>query len=138
MITGNPIGITVSTPYATPATDANCAIIEQLTTDSWTVALRHLLVEGKKAVASAQAEGKTALPAEQVTRLLARYDQQITIGFAVYPIRPPIVGHKGRVQQAIATKSVCRLRDFKTPLWRFLTDWRVPFDNNPAERLVRP
>jgi transposase len=31
-----------------------------------------------------------------------------------------------------------RLRDFKTQVWRFLTDWRIPFDNNPAERLVRP
>jgi transposase len=31
-----------------------------------------------------------------------------------------------------------RLRDFKIQVWRFLTDWRIPFDNNPAERLVRP
>lgn len=33
---------------------------------------------------------------------------------------------------------LCRLRDFKTEVWRFLTDWQVPFDNNAAERLVRP
>lgn len=31
-----------------------------------------------------------------------------------------------------------RLRDYKTEVWRFLTDFRVPFDNNLAERLVRP
>jgi transposase len=31
-----------------------------------------------------------------------------------------------------------RLRDFKTDVWRLLTDWQVPFDNNRAERTVRP
>ena len=112
--------------------------VEQLTGDSWTVALRHLLVEGKKAVAHAQAEGKNTLPAEQVNDLLTRYDQQIAAGFAAHPIRPPIAGHKGRTRQPVATNLLIRLRDFKSQVWRFLTDWQVPFDNNPAERLVRP
>ena len=54
------------------------------------------------------------------------------------PGRPPNPGRKGRVKQHEATNLLLRLRDYKTEVWRFLTDWRVPFDNNPAERMVRP
>lgn len=111
---------------------------EQLTGGVWAVELRHLLVEGKKAVAAAQAEGQTALAADKVSDLLSRYDQQIEIGLAQFPIRPHEPGKKGRTEQHTATNLLIRLRDFKTEVWRFLTDWRVPFDNNQAERLVRP
>ncbi|MBK8534438.1 MAG: transposase [Candidatus Competibacteraceae bacterium] len=58
-------------------------------------------------------------------------------GLAAYPVRPPEPGRKGRVKQHEATL-LLRLRDYKTQVWRFLTDWRVPFDNNRAERMVRP
>jgi len=47
-------------------------------------------------------------------------------------------GRKGRVRQEPATNLLRRFRDFRTEVWRFIDDFRVPFDNNPAERLVRP
>ena len=59
-------------------------------------------------------------------------------GLAACPVRPPDLGRKGRVKQQEATNLLLRLRDYKTQVWRFLTDWRVPFDNNLAERQVRP
>ena len=111
---------------------------EQLTGGTWAVELRHLLVEGKKAVAAAQAEGQMALTTEKVADLLSRYDQQIAIGLAEFPIRPHESGKKGRTEQHVATNLLIRLSDFKTEVWRFLTDWFVPFDNNQAERMVRP
>ena len=111
---------------------------EQLTGSNWAIELRHVLVEGKKAVAAAQAEGQTALVKDKVADLLNRYDQQIAIGLAEFPIRPHESGKKGRTEQHTATNLLIRLRDFKTEVWRFLTDWHVPFDNNPAERMVRP
>jgi transposase len=111
---------------------------EQLTGGNWAIELRHLLVEGKKTVAATQAEGGTALTTEKVTDLLSRYDQQIAIGLTEFPIRPHESGKKGRAEQHTATNLLIRLRDFKTEVWRFLTDWHVPFDNNQAERMVRP
>jgi transposase len=111
---------------------------EQSTGGNWAIELRHLLVEGKKAVAATQAEGGTALTTEKVTDLLNRYDQQIAIGLAEFLIRPHESGMKGRTEQHTATNVLIRLREFKTEVWRFLTDWRVPFDNNQAERMVRP
>jgi hypothetical protein len=74
----------------------------------------------------------------RVEELLARYDQQVQNGLAACPVRPPVPGQKGRIKQLEATNLLLRLRDDKTHVWRFLTDWRVLFDNNRAERLVRP
>ena len=95
-------------------------------------------MEGKKAVALAKAEGKEALEAAQRDDLLARYDEQIAAGLAACPVKPPEPGRKGRVKQDFATNLLLRLRDYKAETLRFLTDWRVPFDNNAAERVVRP
>lgn len=111
---------------------------EELTGHFWPIELRRLLVEGKEAVAEARAAGQTALEPTQVEDLLARYDQQVKNGLEACPVRPPEPGRKGRVKQHEATNLLLRLRDYKTQVWRFLTDWRVPFDNNRAERAVRP
>lgn len=106
----------------------------------WPVAVRRLLVEGKEAVAHAQAEQRTALDPATVADLLARYDEQIANGLAAFPIEPPDPDdtRRGRTKQHPATNLLLRLRDYRTEVWRFLTDWRVPFDNNRAERAVRP
>jgi transposase len=104
----------------------------------WPARLREILVEGKKAVEAAQAEGRTALDAAAVEPLLRQYDDWVALGLGVFPekARPP--GEKGRAKQDPATNLLRRLRDRKAEIWRFLTDFRVPFDNNLAERLVRP
>lgn len=104
----------------------------------WPIRLREVLVEGKKAVDAALAEGKTEVDATQAESLLARYDGWVGIGLLVFPERPKEPGQKGRPKQEPATNLLRRLRDFKTEVFRFLTDFRVPFDNNLAERLVRP
>ena len=111
---------------------------QELTGHFWPFALRRLLVEGQEAVVAARAAGQTTLESGYVADLLARYDQQVKNGLAAYPVRPPEPGRKGRVKQHEATNLLLRLRDYKTQVWRFLTDWRVPFDNNRAERMVRP
>ncbi len=104
----------------------------------WPVRLREILVDGKKAVEAARAEGHSTADAETRERLLAEYDRWVTLGLGVFPERPKAPGQKGRPKQEPATNLLRRLRDFRTEIWRFLHDFRVPFDNNLAERLVRP
>ncbi|MDD5036482.1 MAG: IS66 family transposase [Methylococcaceae bacterium] len=104
----------------------------------WPVRLREILVDGKKAVEAAQAEGRTEVAAARVEALLSQYDDWVNLGLAVFPERPGEAGQKGRPKQAPATNLLRRLRDFKTEIWRFLHDFRVTFDNNLAERLIRP
>ena len=104
----------------------------------WPVALRQMLLEGLEAVKQAQAQKRTALDPAFVAGVLARYDQQVANGLAVFPVKPPDPDDKRCRKQHPATNLLVRLRDYKTEVWRFLTDWRVPFDNNRAERTVRP
>lgn len=104
----------------------------------WPVALRRVLLEGLEAVKQAQAQTRTALDPAFVASLLARYDEQVANGLAVFPVKPPDPDDKRCRKQHPATNLLVRLRDYKTEVWRFLTDWPVPFDNNRAERTVRP
>jgi transposase len=111
---------------------------EQLTGENWAIDLRKLLVEGKEKVAEAKAAGKTNLEKTVVDDLLSRYDEQLKTGLKSFPVQPHEAGKKGRQKQHEATNLLVRLRDFKNEVWRFITDWHVPFDNNQAERMVRP
>jgi transposase len=111
---------------------------EQLTGESWAINLRKLLVEGKEKVTEAKAEGKTSLEQTVVDDLLNRYTELVNLGLKSFPVQPHEEGKKGRQKQHEATNLLVRLRDFKTEVWRFITDWHVPFDNNQAERMVRP
>ncbi len=104
----------------------------------WPIRIREILVEAKRAVEAARAEGLHTLPPERRESILAAYDQWVDLGLQVFPERPPAAGQKGRVRQEPATNLLRRFRDFRTEVLRFIDDFRVPFDNNPAERLVRP
>lgn len=87
-----------------------------------------LLREAHTAVIAARAAGRTRLPA----RVLAGYRRQwrkiITTGQAANP-RPAGRDPVGALLN--------RLRGAATEIWRFAHDFRVPFDNNQAERDVR-
>ena len=70
--------------------------------------------------------------------LLHRYAEFVNFGLKSFPVQSHEKGKKGRQKQHEATNLLVRLRDFKAEVWRFITDWHVPFDNNQAERMVRP
>lgn len=54
-------------------------------------------------MAAVQAEGRTALEPAQVDDLLARYDEQVANGLAVFPVKPTDPNDKRRVKQHPAT-----------------------------------
>jgi transposase len=111
---------------------------EATTGHAWPTGLMEVLSEAHTAVKAAQAAGQTAVDRTLVDTLQVRYDTFVANGLKVFPERAPPAGSQRHPKQHPATNLLRRLRDFKTAVWRFLTDWRVPFDNNRAERRVRP
>ena len=103
----------------------------------WAEDLIALLCEANTLTSEGRAAGFAALPAPLVRDIQTRYDAILDIAKARNPAREPKSGSRRRVRQSPAHNLVKRLTDNRHAVLRFVTDLRVPFDNNQAERDVR-
>jgi transposase len=111
------------------------AIFEE-TGQPWAQPLINLLLSMKAAVADARAAGQTALTPRQRAGYEAAYTRFITEGLRANP--PPLpTGKRGRPKQTPAKNLLDRLVTHRAAVLAFLHDFRVPFDNNQAERDLR-
>src|SRR5205823_4117957 len=92
------------------------------------------------AVAQAQASGQTQLPDEQTTAFTAGYQHLIEHGRQANtpPAHAePRVKKRGRQKQNPPKNLVHRLHAHQAGVLAFMHDFRIPFDNNLAERDLR-
>lgn len=106
----------------------------------WAEAMMTLLTTIKALVDSGKANGLEALSTLQLTGFDILYQALLADGFKANP--PPTVladGQKkrGRTKQSPPKNLLDRLNRYKTAVFAFMHDFRVPFDNNQAERDVR-
>ena len=113
------------------------ALIETEPSQRWSVQLQRLLRVTWQVVKSAKRVGLCQLPDEQRTRILALFDQILHRADLQNPPNPRQPGQRGRVAQSVARNLIDRLLAHKAAYLRFVTDFRVPFDNNLAERDLR-
>lgn len=106
----------------------------------WAEAMIKLLTEIQKAIAAAKALGQAAFSPGQLTGFQNRYDQIVAEGLLANP--PPERTEeqprkRGRVKQTLSKNLLDRLRDHPDMVLAFMYDFKVPFDNNQAERDIR-
>lgn len=106
------------------------------TGQAWAQQLITLLLNMKTAVAAAHAAGHSALPARQRAGFEAAYTRFVNAGLGANPPPPP-TDKRGRPKQTPARNLLDRLVTHRGAILTFLHDFRVPFDNNQAERDLR-
>jgi len=106
----------------------------------WAALMISLLVEIKDEVEVAKTDGLNALTPQQLADFERRYQELIEQGLKANP-PPPIDPHiplkKGRPKQSPAKNLLDRLQNNLSAVLAFMYDFRVPFDNNQAERDLR-
>lgn len=105
---------------------------------SWAKEMKDLLYEIKDTMEQARGKGDNHLDTRQLEIFRDRYGTIIETAKATYPDPPPKEkGKRGRVKQDKSKNLLDRLDRYQQDTLRFMYDFRVPFDNNLAERDLR-
>jgi transposase len=103
----------------------------------WAGELLDLLLAIKQAVETARQNDWNALPPEQLLAFETKYKHLVDQGEQTNPLSARADGQRGRVKQSPARNLLDRLRDHREKILAFMYDFKVPFDNNLAERDIR-
>lgn len=112
------------------------AIEQDPDTQTWGSQMDALLRELKDAVEQARASGQPALERELMAAFTGRYEQIIQLGHEQNP-PPKRTGKRGPIGRSKTANTLRRLDEDRDEVLRFAHDFRVPFDNNLAERDLR-
>ncbi len=113
--------------------------IEERYQQPWASQMSALLVEIKQQVEHVQFQGENALPVEIRQSFESRYQALVEQGLLANPplANPQPVKSRGRPKQSPAKNLLDRLHLHQAQVLAFMHDFRVPFDNNQAERDIR-
>jgi transposase len=114
--------------------------LEERYPQKWVHQMADLLVAIKEAVEKAQAASRTCLSRKKLVDFESEYDRLVKQGLRVNgpPKRPegqPI--KRGRIKQSPAKNLLDEFKLHKEYVLAFMYDFKVPFDNNQAERDIR-
>ena len=110
--------------------------VEEEHEQEWAAEMKALLMEIEEAVREEASSGGTQLAPETTGEFERRYREVLEAGLAANP-PPERTGKRGRPKQTKGKNLVDRLDKHREAVLRFMRDFRVPFDNNQAERDLR-
>lgn len=104
---------------------------------TWPTAFQDLLLEMKKVKEKAIARGKGELSYYHLHKFSVRYDELIKLAKEENPLPKTQPKKRGRKKIGKVLSLVNRLENYKGAVCLFIKNFKVPFDNNQAERDLR-
>ena len=111
--------------------------IEEEYHQEWAGKMKGLLVEIKGHVEEQKAQGALRLEEGSLRELERQYQEVMEEGLLANPPPEMKPGRRGRKKQSKAKNLLDRLSSKREQVLAFMYDFRVPFDNNQAERDLR-
>ena len=114
-------------------------LIEEEYQQSWASKMKELLIAIKENVEKEKTLGKEQLEENRKREFIYRYQTLLEEGFAFNPVTQSdgLQKRRGRMKQTPAKNLLDRLRSYQDQVLAFMEDFRIPFDNNLAERDLR-
>ncbi len=109
----------------------------ELTDQTWPKEIADLLLTIKVAVEQAATAGQMQLAPQAINDFCTQYQHLIEPALQDNPAPPPVRGRQGRQRQGPLRSLLLRLKNHASAVLAFMHDFRVPFDNNLAERDLR-
>jgi transposase len=109
----------------------------ETTRQRWPKRLIDILIQSRDHCEAARQAGKTALSAWRIRRIFRHYRAILDRALIRNPRAERQDKRRGRVKQSVAFNLINRMREHADAVLRFVTDLRVPFTNNLAERAIR-
>ena len=106
---------------------------------SWANRFKWFLLSAKQVVEQTQLAGETMLPQQKVSQIERIYDQLIASALQANPPPPGgwPKGKRGRAKKTKPRNLADRFHKHRLEVLAFVYDFKVPFDNNLAERDIR-
>ena len=113
--------------------------IEEHYHQRWATRMKQLLLLAKATVTDAHDSGASALPAKKQQQIVRLYTKLVIAGLCANP--PPEggwpAGKRGRPKKTKPRNLLERFDNRRAAILAFIYDFKVPFDNNLAERDIR-
>jgi len=111
--------------------------LRETTRHRWPKRMIDLLIRARDQCAAARQTNKAALSRWRTRRIFRDYNAILDTALTRNPRAERQNKHRGRVKQSVAFNLINRMRQHADAVLRFVTDLRVPFTNNLAERAIR-
>jgi transposase len=109
----------------------------ETTRQRWPKRMIDLLIRARDYCEAARQQNKASLSAQRIWHIFRDYNAILNKALIRNPRAEPQVKRRGRVKQSLSFNLIKRMREHAEAVLRFVTDLRVPFTNNLAERAIR-